>query len=304
MSSCQGEEDFDESVEAERRPPGLGRIVSRVRKGQQADQRRATFWAGRLRHTVMGRVGQERRLQWALCGSRLGPGKLRQTAGNGLHDKELWWVGKFERQESDETKRKMLDWCKRFNIINGIARGLLYLHQDSRLRIIHRDLKTSNILLDVDLNPKISDFGLARSFLGDQVEANTNRLAGTYGYMSPEYASCGHFSVKSDVFSYGVIVLEIVGGKKNREFANPEHYSNLVGHAWKLWTEDRAVELVDEFLAEQCSLSEVTRCIQLRMDPVINLPLSSNSNDVIMVYIYAIANHLPHHVQVVGEAKN
>ncbi|KAL2327802.1 hypothetical protein Fmac_021229 [Flemingia macrophylla] len=79
----------------------------------------------------------------------------------------------------DETKRKLLDWHKRFNIISGIARGILYLHKDSRLRIIHRDLKTSNILLDTNLNPKISDFGLARSFLEDQVEANTNRVAGT-----------------------------------------------------------------------------------------------------------------------------
>ncbi|KAG4968077.1 hypothetical protein JHK87_033728 [Glycine soja] len=130
----------------------------------------------------------------------------------------------------DETKRKLLDWHKRFNVITGIARGLLYLHQDSRLRIIHRDLKTSNILLDANLDPKISDFGLARSFLGDQVEANTNRVAGTYGYMPPEYAARGHFSVKSDVFSYGVIVLEIVSGKKNRDFSDPEHYNNLLGH--------------------------------------------------------------------------
>jgi len=79
----------------------------------------------------------------------------------------------------DETKGKLLDWCKRFNIICGIARGLLYLHQDSRLRIIHRDLKTSNILVDSNWDPKISDFGLARSFLEDQFEAKTNRVVGT-----------------------------------------------------------------------------------------------------------------------------
>ena len=80
---------------------------------------------------------------------------------------------------SDQTRRKLLDWSKRINIIGGIARGLLYLHQDSRLRIIHRDIKASNILVDEELNPKISDFGLARMFGGDQTEANTNRVVGT-----------------------------------------------------------------------------------------------------------------------------
>ncbi|KAG1347245.1 putative Receptor-like serine/threonine-protein kinase SD1-8 [Cocos nucifera] len=110
------------------------------------------------------------------------------------------------------TRSAFLNWQKRLDIIIGIARGLLYLHQDSRLKIIHRDLKASNILLDKELNPKISDFGTARTFKVDQTEENTKRVVGTYGYMSPEYAMDGIFSVKSDVFSFGVLVLEILSG--------------------------------------------------------------------------------------------
>ena len=79
----------------------------------------------------------------------------------------------------DRTLCMLLNWEKRFDIIMGIAQGLLYLHQDSRLKIIHRDLKTSNILLDDEMNPKISDFGLAKIFDSKQVEANTNRVVGT-----------------------------------------------------------------------------------------------------------------------------
>ncbi|GMN73830.1 hypothetical protein TIFTF001_052253 [Ficus carica] len=95
------------------------------------------------------------------------------------------------------------------------------------------------------MNPKISDFGLARIFRGDQTEINTKRIVGTYGYMSPEYVIDVQVSAKSDVFSVGVMVLEIVSGKKNRGFAHPHHELNLLGHAWKLWNEGRPLELVD-----------------------------------------------------------
>ncbi|KAL8510443.1 hypothetical protein ACS0TY_017311 [Phlomoides rotata] len=163
----------------------------------------------------------------------------------------------------DPTKSMLLDWPRRLNIINGIARGLMYLHQDSRLRVIHRDLKASNILLDSDMNPKISDFGLARTFGGNETGANTCRVVGTFGYISPEYAVDGIFSVKSDVFSFGVLVLEIVSGKRNRGLMNKDLRLNLVGHAWMLYKEERSEEAVDSCLRNSCYLPEILRSIHI-----------------------------------------
>ncbi|KAL8505609.1 hypothetical protein ACS0TY_016740 [Phlomoides rotata] len=163
----------------------------------------------------------------------------------------------------NETKSVLLDWQKRCHIINGIAKGLLYLHQDSRLRIIHRDLKASNILLDADMNPKISDFGLARGFAGNETEATTHRIVGTYGYMSPEYAIDGLFSIKSDVFSFGVLVLEIVSGKRNRGFCLNDHSLNLLGHAWTLYREGISSDLVNPCLGDSFDLSQVLRSIHV-----------------------------------------
>ncbi|KAK9681631.1 hypothetical protein RND81_10G016500 [Saponaria officinalis] len=163
----------------------------------------------------------------------------------------------------DPVKQGQLNWEMRYNIIQGIARGILYLHHDSRLRIIHRDLKASNILLDANMNAKISDFGMARIFGGDQSQSNTSRVVGTFGYMAPEYVMHGQFSTKSDVYSFGVLVLEIISGKRNNSFYKTGYAEDLLSHAWKLWQEGKPLMLVDEAIRGSCSNHEVMRCVHL-----------------------------------------
>ncbi|KAI3466618.1 hypothetical protein Pfo_023281 [Paulownia fortunei] len=189
----------------------------------------------------------------------------------------------------DKTQ-DVLDWGKRLNIIEGIGRGLLYLHRDSRLRIIHRDMKPSNILLDEDWNPKISDFGMARIFGGNQDQANTGKVVGTYGYMAPEYAMGGRFSEKSDVFSFGVLVLEIISGTRNTSFYNDEFSLGLLGYAWKLWNENNSVDLIDKRISSPTFQAEIMRCVHIGLlcvqefptnRPTISTVLSMLSSEIV-----------------------
>ncbi|KAK9175685.1 hypothetical protein WN944_027692 [Citrus x changshan-huyou] len=154
----------------------------------------------------------------------------------------------------DPIRRLILDWKKRIHIIQGIIQGLLYLQEYSRLTIIHRDLKVSNILLDEDLKPKISDFGLARIFAKDDLEAKTNRIVGTQGYIPPEYIGRGVYSTKSDVYSFGVLLLQIISGRRL-----------FIRYAYELWKDGKGVELMDPSLDDTNSSWKLLTCLQVAL---------------------------------------
>ncbi|XP_020891745.1 receptor-like serine/threonine-protein kinase SD1-8 [Arabidopsis lyrata subsp. lyrata] len=165
----------------------------------------------------------------------------------------------------DTTRSSSLNWKKRFDIIIGIARGLLYLHQDSRFKIIHLDLKPSNILLGKDMIPKISDFGMAKTLARDETEAIATTAAGTFGYMPLEYLRDKIYSVKSDVFSFGVLLLEILSGKRNNRFPALNDGESLLSYIWSNWSEGKGLEIVDPAITYSTEFrpDQVLRCIQI-----------------------------------------
>ncbi|KAH8951037.1 hypothetical protein BDL97_09G005100 [Sphagnum fallax] len=147
-----------------------------------------------------------------------------------------------------QNNKEVLFWPTRFNICLGIARGLHYLHDICQPRIIHRDIKASNILLDKKLQPKIADFGLAFLFPDDKSYINTMHVAGTRGYLAPEYATRGLLTTKVDVYSFGVLLLEIISGRKNIDHNLPQEDIYLVEKAWRLHREGNLIDIVDQNL--------------------------------------------------------
>ncbi|KAJ1260575.1 hypothetical protein BS78_10G242800 [Paspalum vaginatum] len=189
-----------------------------------------------------------------------------------IHGKERILVYDFMHKGSlhqfifDKRMGTLLGWSKRLNIIKGLAAGLVYLHKQSMLWIVHRDLKPMNILLDHDMNPKISDFGSARTLSSDVAEERTSRVVGTSGYKAPEYTSRGVYSLKTDVFSFGVMALVIISGRKNTILEQQgDCVGDLVRDAWQLWNDGRLHELVDQILGDRFELAEVMQCAQVAL---------------------------------------
>ncbi|KAL0909427.1 hypothetical protein M5K25_020297 [Dendrobium thyrsiflorum] len=178
-------------------------------------------------------------------------------------DKRLLVYEYLENKSLDQAifrkKDLHVDWKTRYEICLGVARGLAYLHEESSVRIIHRDVKSSNILLDGNLTPKISDFGLAKLY-DDKWTHISTRVAGTIGYLAPEYAMRGHLTEKADVFGFGVVALEILSGRRNSDPSLEEEQSYLLDWAWHLYEQKHELELVDRSLSSY-NRDEVTRVI-------------------------------------------
>ncbi|KAL8480662.1 hypothetical protein ACS0TY_027270 [Phlomoides rotata] len=187
-----------------------------------------------------------------------------------------------------EENRARFTWTIRKEVSLGIAKGLCYLHEEVNPHIVHRDIKASNILLDHDFTPKLADFGLAR-FFRDNISYISTRVAGTLGYLSPEYAYTGHLTRKSDVYSFGVLLLEILSGRPVVDYHLQHGEQHLVEKAWELYNAEKLLELVDSELKGEFSSEEAVRflkigllCVQeiTRRRPAMSTALKMLKNEI------------------------
>ncbi|KAJ9562913.1 hypothetical protein OSB04_008073 [Centaurea solstitialis] len=203
-----------------------------------------------------------------------------------------------------EDQKLNLDWPTRKKICMGIAQGLVYLHEESRLKIVHRDIKASNVLLDKDLNAKISDFGLAKLDEEEKTHIST-RVAGTIGYMAPEYAMSGYLTDKADVYSFGVVALEIVTGKSITNYM-PTEFVNLLDWARVLEEQGGLLGLVDSCLGSKYSKEEAMRMLDMALlctnpSPTLRPPMSyvvKMLDGKIPVQTPLLVNEVPSHLDM------
>eukprot|EP00253_Pinus_taeda_P029986 PITA_29986 len=190
----------------------------------------------------------------------------------------------------DTEKSHLLKWRERYETIVGTARGLAYLHEQSEIRIVHRDIKASNILLDDKQRPKITDFGLAKLFAEDQSHVST-RVAGTLGYMAPEYALRGQLTEKADVFSFGVLLLEIVSGRKCRNLVEDSEF--LIERTWRLYQAGRALEIMESTLEGTYSCEEGIRVIKIGLLCIQAAPILRPSMTQVVSMLTSERENLP-----------
>nr|CAB3488267.1 unnamed protein product [Digitaria exilis] len=227
-----------------------GRVVAVKQLSQSSNQGKTQFAAeietiSRVQHRNLVRL-------YGCCLESKTPLLVYEYLENGSLDHALFGKGGLN-----------LDWSTRFEICLGIARGIAYLHEESTIRIVHRDIKASNVLLDSDLNPKISDFGLAKLYDDNKTHVST-KVAGTFGYLAPEYAMRGHMTEKVDVFAFGVVALEIVAGESNYQNTFEEDTTYIFERVWELYENGRPLDFVDPKLTEYNG-DEVLRVIRVAL---------------------------------------
>ncbi|WVZ87141.1 LOW QUALITY PROTEIN: hypothetical protein U9M48_033828 [Paspalum notatum var. saurae] len=225
-----------------------GRVVAVKQLSETSHQGKKQFAAeietiSRVQHRNLVKL-------YGCCLEGKNPLLVYEYLENGSLDKALFGSGKLN-----------LGWSTRFEICLGIARGLAYLHEESSIRVVHRDIKASNVLLDANLNPKISDFGLAKLYDDKKTHVST-KVAGTFGYLAPEYAMRGHMTEKVDVFAFGVVILEALTGRPNYNSRLDEDRAYLLEWIWQLYEQNHPLDAVDPRLVE-FNMEEVLRAIRV-----------------------------------------